>query len=283
MAQDILSLSPRFTPGAPPIPREHGAWVMLYAPLLIGLAGVQPFQAVPALLLILAVTGAFLAQNAAGLLIKPRPKPGTAFWTAVFTTVMAASGLTLLVGYGRWELLWIGAATLALFGVHAALLKGPVMFRMDRFQWSQLLAVGGLALTAPAAFVVAQGHISPMAWLVWGASVLYFGSGVFNVNMHFAAAKHKGELDRAGKRAASRDNVIYHGLMAVILIAVLPQLPVVAAVLAALGYAPVLGRGLYATVTLTKKLPSLKQVGLRETAFACWFALCLIVALQLVG
>ena len=34
--------------GAPPIPREHGAWVILYAPLLIGLAAAWPPPALPA-------------------------------------------------------------------------------------------------------------------------------------------------------------------------------------------------------------------------------------------
>lgn len=282
MAPMILSRpKPMPTLGRPPIPREHGAWVMLYVPLAIGLAGVTPFQAAPAALLTLAVTSAFLAQNAAGLLLKPKPKAGTGTWLAIFLAALGFATLALLGIYGLGALLWLAPAIAALFGIHAALLKGPAVFRLDRFQWGQLLAVGGLTLTAPAAWVVARGGYEPATWLVWAACVLFFGSGVFNVNMHFAAAKTKGDFDAKARWAAGREVVTYHLLLVAILAWALPQLPIDAAALAALGFAPIVARAVRSYVTLAKKPPSLKRVGLVETGFALWFALCLIVALRL--
>lgn len=282
MANLILPLPrPLPTLGRPPIPREHGAWVMLYVPLAVALAGVTPFRLGPAVLLLLAVTSAFLAQNAAGLLLKPKPRADTGAWLAIFLVVLAGSGLSLLGLYGLMALLWLAPAIAALFGIHAALLKGPAVFRLDRFQWGQLLAVGGLTLTAPAAWVVSRGAFEPATWLVWAASVLFFGSGVFNVNMHFAAAKTKGDFNGRARWSAGREVVIYHVLLLGIVAWALPQLPVDAAVLVGLGFVPVVGRAIRSYMTLAKKPPSLKQVGITETAFACWFALCLIVALRL--
>jgi len=77
--------------GPIPVPHEHGSWVVLYAPLLIGLlAGGRPSPAA-AILLTLAATGAFLARNAAGLLVRGRGEADTPLWLALFSTLF---GLT---------------------------------------------------------------------------------------------------------------------------------------------------------------------------------------------
>ncbi|MBV9852624.1 MAG: YwiC-like family protein [Armatimonadetes bacterium] len=56
----------------PPLPREHGAWVVLYAPLVITLVAYPPADREQALLLTPAVTGLFLGRNALGLLHRAR-------------------------------------------------------------------------------------------------------------------------------------------------------------------------------------------------------------------
>ena len=54
----------------PPIPREHGAWVMLYAPLVIAAASVRPKSLAVFLLVTLASTGIFLAQQALAQILR---------------------------------------------------------------------------------------------------------------------------------------------------------------------------------------------------------------------
>src|SRR5581483_11988835 len=102
--------------GRPPIPHEHGAWVILYAPLFIALAATPPFALAPSLLLVLAVTGLFLAREAAG-----RP---------------------LLRSYRRLALLHVGLLVVGLFALHALLLLWPARKRLDRSQWGEILGVG---------------------------------------------------------------------------------------------------------------------------------------------
>jgi hypothetical protein len=67
MAQRIETLTdawPREKPklGAPPLPHEHGAWVMLYAPMILAVAALWPAPALPVFCLCLATTGAYLAR-----------------------------------------------------------------------------------------------------------------------------------------------------------------------------------------------------------------------------
>ena len=70
--------------GRPPIPHEHGAWVILYAPLVLGFGASGVFAPVRWLLLIIAVTGLFLAREAAGLILRGRGKAGTGLWLALY-------------------------------------------------------------------------------------------------------------------------------------------------------------------------------------------------------
>ena len=62
-----------------PLPREHGAWVMLYAPLLTGLV-VYNIHPLMCLLLIAMATAVFFAQNALGLLLRERGDAQTWWW-----------------------------------------------------------------------------------------------------------------------------------------------------------------------------------------------------------
>ncbi|MGA1199960.1 MAG: YwiC-like family protein, partial [Candidatus Latescibacterota bacterium] len=67
----------------PPIPQEHGAWFMLYVPLITMLIGLQaPLE--PACLLILTVTGAFLGQHTTILFFRNRAPNGAGLWLTLY-------------------------------------------------------------------------------------------------------------------------------------------------------------------------------------------------------
>ncbi len=54
--------------GRPPVPREHGAWMMLYTPFVMAAVVSYPFSPAPMLLTAAAMTAAFFAQNVVGAL-----------------------------------------------------------------------------------------------------------------------------------------------------------------------------------------------------------------------
>ena len=267
--------------GRPPIPHEHGAWVILYAPLFIALAATPPFALAPSLLLVLAVTGLFLAREAAGRLLRRRGQAGTTFWLGVYLAAALAGTLPLLRSYRRLALLHVGLLVVGLFALHALLLLWPARKRLDRSQWGEILGVGALALTAPAAYVVARGALDSRAWTLWAACVLYFSSGIFYVKMLLAAVKVRRVIGWPERWRVGRDNLLYHLLLVGGVAVLAAQQGGRSGLLVALAYLPALCRAFRGWATLTNRLPPLKRVGLAETFYSLWFLGCFLAALRL--
>src|SRR5690242_7076943 len=83
----------------PPIPHEHGAWVILYAPLVLGFCAAHTVNPVLWLVLTLAVTGLFLAREAAGLLLRRRGKVGSSIWLCAYSAIFLSGALPLLLHF----------------------------------------------------------------------------------------------------------------------------------------------------------------------------------------
>jgi hypothetical protein len=266
--------------GRAPIPREHGAWVILYAPLVIAFATAPRFSLLPSLLLVVAVTGAFLARNAAAILIRKRAKEGTALWLGIYLTLCIAGGAPLVLAYERRSLLLIAAAVAGLFGIHAALSLIPSRKRLDRSCAGELLAVAALTSTAPAAYAVSTGAIDGLAWCLWTACLLFFGSGILHVEMHLSAAKVRGEFTQRDRWRCGGASLVYHVALLIGIGLLASRMANQAGALTWLAYLPVILRGVIGWSKLTNKLPSLKRVGIMESAYALWFAALFIAAVR---
>lgn len=278
-ATDIHASRPSWTRlvGRPPIPREHGAWVILYAPLVIGFGASGHVALVPAFLLALAVTGAFLSRYAADLVLRKRGDSGIRFWLTVYVSAFAVGSTLLLFAYRRTDLLLIGGAVSLVFGVHAAL--SLQRKRFDRTAAGELLAVSALVMTGPAAVITARGSFDPLAVHLWLLCALFFGSGVLHVNLFLVAAKFRGEFTSADRAQVNRPSLLYHLLIVLILpfaaySAVRAALP---ALILLAGCAPAIVRAFIGAATVSNTLPPLKRVGLLESAYALWFAICIII------
>jgi hypothetical protein len=278
-AEKRVGTAPGARIGRPPIPHEHGAWVILYAPLLIGFgAALHGTVPIKWLLLTLAVMGAFLAREAAGLLLRGRGKAGTGFWLAIYAAAWLAGGLPLLLLCHLSSLLWIGALMVILFALHSLLL---VRGRLDRSQWGEILGVGALTLTAPAAYSVATAALDFRAWLVWAGCLLYFSGPIFYVKMLLAAAKSRRAWSEEKRREIGRDTFIYHALLAITLLGVALRIGGDSALWLGAAYLPTLLRAFYRAVKLTPELPPLKRIGIQETLHALWFMICFLTAIRM--
>jgi hypothetical protein len=264
---------------SPPIPHEHGAWVILYAPLVIALAVARPFAPGPAFLLLLAVTGAFLARNVAGLLIRRRGERRLERWLALYLALHADGALPLFLVYRRFALLPVGLLAALLFALHARLSVWPSRRRLDRSQWGENLAVGALALTAPAAYVAARGALDGVAWCLWAACTLFFSSSIFFVKMLLAAVKVRGAFLPRDRWNIGRDNLVYHLLLAGIVMFLAARIGGWSGTLALLAYVPVIARALVGWAALSNWLPPLKRVDLAETFYSLWFTAFFLAAL----
>lgn len=258
--------------GAPPVPHEHGAWMMLYAPLVTGLLayGVDPG---PAVLLVVAATAAFFAQNAAGLLLRGRAAPWTALWLALdgAAGLAAVAGLTL--GYGLWPLLVLAAPGVALFAWQAQR-RHATRRQVDRATANELATVAVLSLGAAAAHVAATEALTPAAVAPWAAFALYFGGSVYYVKMRVEAARLRDGRTWARRwRAGWRSSLCHLGLGLLAGAGIAAGGPTRdAAALAAAAVAPAVGRALWAGLRLTDAPPRLRRLGVWEIVYAVWFS-----------
>jgi hypothetical protein len=267
--------------GAPPIPHEHGAWVMLFGPALAAWMAMPRWPGAPAMVFLVLVAAAFMGRNAAGLALRGRGGRGAIVWAAAFGATAFLATVLLTLVWGRKELLYIGVVAVAFFGAHSLLIARSGRKRLDRSVWGEVLAVAALALTGPAAWVAAGGHLDGMALALWLAMTLFFSSGVFSVKSRLNAVKVRGEFSRADRRSATRDSVAYHVLLTAVALGGAAAVGGAPGALLAVAFVPALVRAFHGAATMTNVLPNLKRVGAMETALAVWFIVFFAWALRL--
>ena len=153
-------------PNRPALPREHGAWVMLTLPLVLGaaLAGPRPN---PAWLLPVAVVAVFLAQYALVPLIqralekKPAPvewRRSRLLWGTVYLIAAVFSFalvLTLTIPSNRGVLIQLAALSAAGGAVYVA----AACTGLSRLVVIELVGMAAMSLGAPMmAVAVARSH-----------------------------------------------------------------------------------------------------------------------------
>jgi len=163
-------------------PTDHGSWVFLFSPLLIGLFAGERWT-VAALCLFIGTLAAFLLRQPLSIVIKilsgrrsRRDLPTAMFWVFVYGLIsfLAIIGLILL---GFTYILILAIPGILVFSWHLYLISK----RAERRQAGvEIVASGVLALTAPAAYWIGYGRYNPSGWLLWiliwaqsAASIVY--------------------------------------------------------------------------------------------------------------
>jgi hypothetical protein len=164
------------------LPQDHGSWVFIFSPLLIGLFAGGRFT-LASLSLVIAAIAAFLARQPITIAVKAfsgrRAKSDLAparFWIALYGLIGLVALIALLrAGFGYLPLLAIPGVPV--FAWHLWL----VSRREERRQVNmEIIATGVLALAAPAAYWVGIGRYDPAGWWLWilvwfqtAASIVY--------------------------------------------------------------------------------------------------------------
>lgn len=164
------------------IPQDHGSWVFLLSPLLIGLFAGGSWSSASAFLIIAALAG-FLIRQPATILVKiytgrrsRRDLPAAFFWISIYSIIgMLALGGLILLGYQY--ILLLGLPGILVFAWYLYL----VSQRSERHKIGVgIVASGVLALNAPAAYWVGVNWPDPRGWwlfiLIWlqsAASIVY--------------------------------------------------------------------------------------------------------------
>jgi hypothetical protein len=164
------------------LPQDHGSWVFILSPLLIGLFAGEHFT--PASInLILAAMSAFLLRQPVSIAVKAyagrrsrQDLPAARFWMLVYGVIILLT-LAGLIAEGFLFVLYLAIPGIPVFAWHLYL----VSKRAERKQAGvEILGTGALALAAPAAFWVGIGYYDPLGWALWlltwlqsAASIVY--------------------------------------------------------------------------------------------------------------
>lgn len=251
-----------------PMPREHGAWIMLFAPLAIGVLAPRGPDAPRAALLVAAALAMFLGQDVIRRLWRGQRTRGLRVWLGIWSSLAAVAGVTLLTTHPSLELVLVGVAGAVLLAVELAFER---IGRKAMQKWSDVLAAAGLSLAAPAALMMVDPTRRALAALVWLGCVTYFASSVVHVRLLLAEARLRRVGDQAIKRAAL-PSLAYHLLLGAAVAYVARSLRPDAGLAVAVAYAPAVVRGLWEVARARGRSPSLKRAGVLESLYAVWFA-----------
>jgi hypothetical protein len=182
------------------LPTDHGSWVFLLGPLLIGLfAGGRWTPAIVPL--VAAALAAFLLRQPVTIAVKAysgrrsrSDLPAARFWILIYGLI-ALIAVAILLAMGFWYLLVLALPAAPVFGWHLYL----VARREERRQLGvEVVGSGVLALAAPAALWVALGHADARGW--WLFALTWFQSAASIVHAYLRLKQR--ELARApGLRA----------------------------------------------------------------------------------
>ncbi len=203
------------------VPKEHGAWAVLFVPMLVG-AGVGGAVTPNFLLLALSALSVFMSYVPVHTILRhyivapqQQDKLDQAwFWATAYFLFGVLFMIPLLV-QGYLLLLVIGI-------VGAISFLGNFVFtrRYPKTIPGDLMAVFGLSLSAPCSYYVVRGTLDGHAVVLWLLNFLFFGCSVFYVHMKIAAAtSRKTEIQTREKISLGWLNVMYHvGVVAVVVV-----------------------------------------------------------------
>lgn len=260
------------------MPTEHGAWGMLAVPFLSAAAVSNqwnwplPLCGACALALYL-LRGSTEAQGGNWkLLLVP------AHLALVATAALSA--IALLVLYQRYELIIVGALGTILYGVQQWLVAQHDPQRTEkRSLAAELVGVGLLSLTAPAAWIASRGGMDLIGAQVWILNLAFFLGGVLYVKYRVRGLQAHREF--AGGRERLRfawPVILYHLLLVIFLAAWVWVQPRSAAMLVAFTPGVLRAGGLF--FHLGNRFP-IRRLGWTEVAHAVVFAVLLVMAFHL--
>lgn len=164
------------------LPQDHGSWVFIISPLLIGIFASGAFS--PASInLVIAAMAAFLLRQPISIAVKAysgrrsrADLPAARFWTVIYGVILLVALAGLVTGDFVY-ILFLAIPGVPVFAWHLYL----VSKRAERRQAGvEILATGVLALAAPAAFWIGRNGYDALGWWLWllvwlqsAASIVY--------------------------------------------------------------------------------------------------------------
>lgn len=194
------------------LPQDHGSWVFIFSPLLVGIFAGGSFT-YATFNLIVAALSAFMIRQPVTAAVKAysgrRPKTDlipARFWLLIYGGIAALALLGLILeGFGY--ILFLAIPGAPVFAWHLWL----VSQRSERKQAGiEVIATGVLSLVAPAAYWIGIREYDPLGWWLWGFTWLQSAASIVYAYLRLdqrdlkqdrASVMSRGEWWRMGIRA----------------------------------------------------------------------------------
>lgn len=186
------------------LPQDHGSWVFIFSPLLVGIIAGGSFT-YATFNFIIAAMSAFMIRQPMTVAVKAysgrRPKtdlPPARFWLLIYGTIAALAllGLTL-EGYSY--ILFLAIPSAPIFIWHLWL----VSKRSERKQIGvEIIATGVLSLTAPAAYWIGIHGYDATGWWLWAFTWLQSAASIVYAYLRLEQRDLKQEQASAMSRGA---------------------------------------------------------------------------------
>lgn len=256
------------------IPSEHGAWIWLLGPLLVGAAAGARLD--PDLVwLTIAALAAFSLRQPATIIVKAlsgrrarsQLVPGLV-WSITYLLVLTAA-LALLLAGGHGRVLWLAAPGIPVFLWHLWLVKR----RGERDRPGvEIVAAGVLALAAPAAYWVSGGNAIGLAASLWILMWLQSAASIVQVHSRLTVRRSgaNGEPDGVSPWRA----LAYHGASAAA--SALAALMELAPAMAPVAFSIPLIDGVLSMARPDPSAPP-RAIGLRQLTISSVFVLLMVI------
>lgn len=266
--------------GRPIVPKEHGAWAVLYGSFLAGV-GVAGRFTLPVALCLVGITAAAFAN--ASLAILARSNAGEVpmercrhalTWFLLYGVVAAAALVPLLTVFRMTFLLPFGMTAAFFLLLRAYLIRE----RDDRTLIGELVGAAGLTMVGAVGHAVSAGEVRPISAVLWLLLWLFFAGGIFYVRMRVHGMVAQRKATPGASNPAFWSCTIYHALLLVAMPALAAARIVPWPVL--LAFAPAVWRAAVGLRQENTRL-DLRRLGWSEVAVATSFVILLIAAFRL--
>ena len=240
------------------LPSDHGSWVFLLSPLLIGLFAGSSWS-VATIYLVIAALAAFLIRQPVTIAVKVysgrrtrRDLAAAWFWIAVYSLI-GAVGLVGLVTQGFAYLFILALPGIPVFVWHLYL----VSKRAERRRMGvEIVGSGVLAMAAPAGYWIGVGSLDSTGWLLLALTWLQSAASIVHAYLRLDQRELSVVPDIKNRLKIGRRAIIYTSFN-LIFVAALAMISLVSPLLS-LPYALQWGETIWGTLN--------PAIGMRPTA-----------------
>jgi len=237
---------------------------MLYVPFAVGTLAAGSIS-IRLMFLLLSVTFVFIARES--LLVwwrscgRGHRDDQALKFLATYLLLGAVFAMPLIAVWRLYWLVPVAIGTLLLLAFNAR----QAIQREDRTTASEIIAIAGLTLTAPASHYVAGGHLDLTALWLWALCSMYFASSVFYVKLRVSTLNPRKEAER---RESWRLCALYHVFLLASLL--LMAFGGSVSLLVFVAFTPVLIRSFFYLARPARRI-NLKLVGWLEVGYSVVF------------